>query len=272
VKEWVGPAQIEQHETALAKQALERLARHPRIRLMGPLDLPRLAIISFNVEGLHHDLVSALLDHLFGIQNRAGCSCAGPYGHRLLGIDRPRSELFRAQINRGVLGVKPGWVRLSIPYYASPEDVDFMLRAVEFVADHGDDFVPQYRLGWLDGVWRHSERPMTDVKPIELNVEALLEASQHFGAGDHEQPLTESQLKAEREAYFDDAARLAASLRERWQREKPRFNSPTGQAEVDALVWFKYVHTDAPWARLPKAALAERPWTCGVHAGEGALH
>ena len=66
---------------------MERLSRHPRIRLYGPLDAPRLPILSFNVEGLHHDLVSALLDHLFGIQNRAGCSCAGPYGHRLLGID-----------------------------------------------------------------------------------------------------------------------------------------------------------------------------------------
>ena len=28
-----------------------------------------------------------LLNDLFGIQSRAGCSCAGPYGHRLLGID-----------------------------------------------------------------------------------------------------------------------------------------------------------------------------------------
>ena len=90
-------------------------------------DLPRLAIISFNIEGLHHDLVSVLLDHLFGIQNRAGCSCAGPYGHRLLGIDRARSERYRREIARGNLGVKPGWVRLTLPYYASEEDVDFIL-------------------------------------------------------------------------------------------------------------------------------------------------
>ena len=36
---------------------------------------------------LHHNFVVALLNDLFGIQARGGCSCAGPYGHRLLGID-----------------------------------------------------------------------------------------------------------------------------------------------------------------------------------------
>ena len=35
---------------------------------------------------------------------------------------------------RGDLGAKPGWVRVSLPWYAAPEDVEFMLRAVEFVA------------------------------------------------------------------------------------------------------------------------------------------
>ena len=36
---------------------------------------------------LHHNFVVAVLNDLFGIQSRGGCSCAGPYGHRLLGID-----------------------------------------------------------------------------------------------------------------------------------------------------------------------------------------
>ena len=50
---------------------------------------------------LHHNFVVALLNDLFGIQARGGCSCAGPYGHRLLGIDlrharaRSNSEITR---------------------------------------------------------------------------------------------------------------------------------------------------------------------------------
>lgn len=261
VKEMVGPHRILEHERNLAAQALARLSRHPRIKILGPLDRPRLAIISFNIEGLHHDLVSALLDHLFGIQNRAGCSCAGPYGHRLLGIDRPKSERYRAQIARGVLGVKPGWVRLSLPYYASPEDLEFMLRAVEFVADHGEEFVPAYRLGWLDGVWCHIERPMHDVKPIELTVDALEEAAQSFAAGDHEVPMSDAKLREERARYFDEAHRAAAELRARNQSRPPRWNPGTGQPEVDALVWFKYVHTDDPWAALA-ARDVNRPQAC----------
>jgi selenocysteine lyase/cysteine desulfurase len=43
----------------------------------------RVAIISFNVKDpwgqyLHPKLITVLLNDLFGIQSRAGCSCAGP--------------------------------------------------------------------------------------------------------------------------------------------------------------------------------------------------
>src|SRR5690606_25257813 len=98
VKEMIGPERIRAHEIELARHAIDRLAAHSKIQVLGPVETERLAIISFNVTGLHHDLVSALLDHLFGIQNRAGCACAGPYGHRLLDIDRAHSDRFRTLI------------------------------------------------------------------------------------------------------------------------------------------------------------------------------
>lgn len=244
VKEMADPAQIRAHEVELAARACARLSRHPRIQILGPRELPRLAIVSFTIEGLHYDLVSALLDHLFGIQNRAGCSCAGPYGHRLLGIDRARSELFRAQIVRGWNGLKPGWVRLSIPWYASDEDFEFLMRAVEFVADQGRWFVPTYELGLRDGVWRHRERPRPDLPPIELTVDALTEAAQSFAAGDHEQPLSDAQIARERTRYFAEAEATAAALRERVEREPPTWNPSFGRPELDALAWFDWV-----WAR-----------------------
>lgn len=241
VKQMIGAERILAHETELSARALARLHRHPRIKLLGSISLPRLSILSFNIEGLHHDLVSALLDHLFGIQNRAGCSCAGPYGHRLLGIGREESERFRAQIQRGLNGIKPGWVRLTIPFYATEDDLEFLLRAIEFVADHGEMFVPLYRLDWRDGVWRHIERPMPDVEPIELTVAALEEAAQSFAAGDHEAPMSEQQLLVERRRYFEEAEAAAVSLRARWEAEPPRWNAPTGDGAIDALVWFRYV-------------------------------
>jgi selenocysteine lyase/cysteine desulfurase len=264
VKEMAGAKSIFEHDTSLAAYALSRLSRHPRIELLGPTDVQRLPIISFNIKRLHHDFVSALLDHLFGIQNRAGCSCAGPYGHRLLGIERDRSETFRAQVARGVGGLKPGWVRVTLPYYASEEDIEFILSAVEFVADFGNEFLLEYQLGWLDGVWRHVERPMTDVKPIELTVAALVEAAQSFAAGDHEQPMSIAQIRGERRRYFEEAKMRVKQNKEKSARQKPQFNAGTSQPLVDALVWFDYVHSDDPWSRIPLTAVAKPiPSRCG---------
>jgi len=240
VKEMIGPAEIRAHEISIARGAAERLGRHPRVRMLGPRGLPHLAIVPITVEGLHHDLVSALLDHLFGIQNRAGCSCAGPYGHRLLGIDRAGSQRFRTLVRRGINGIKPGWARLSLPYYASAEDLDFVLSAVEFVADHGIDFVPLYRLGWRDGVWRHIERPQVDRAPVELTPAGI----RFDGRPRIEETIDDAGIEAERARYFAEAREHAATLAERWKTTPPRWNPPTGDAELDALVWFRYVHTD----------------------------
>jgi len=244
VKQMIGAEAILEHERSLASTVLKRLSEHPRISLLGPTDVPRLAILSFNVDGVHHDLVSALLDHLFGIQNRAGCSCAGPYGHRLLGIGRDQSERFRALIRDGIGGIKPGWVRVTIPFYATPDDVEYLLSAIEFVADHGRTLVPLYALSWKDGVWRHRDRPQPDIEPIELTVEALQEAAQSFAAGDHESPMSEREVLALRASYFSEARALVDRLQAQWRTTPPRFNEPTGHAEVDALCWFQYVHTD----------------------------
>jgi len=244
VKQMIGAEAIVEHECALAAKVLKRLSAHPRISLLGSTTAPRLAILSFNVAGLHHDFVAGLLDHLFGIQNRAGCSCAGPYGHRLLNISREQSERFRALIHKGIGGVKPGWVRVTVPFYATAEDVEFLVSAIEFVADHGRTLVPLYELSWADGVWRHRERPQPDIEPIELTVEALEEAAQSFAAGDHEAPMSEREMLANRERYFEEARALVDRLQAQWRTTPPRFNPPTGQPQVDELCWFQYVYCD----------------------------
>jgi selenocysteine lyase/cysteine desulfurase len=250
VRELMQPARMYAHEVALARSAVERLARHPRIRVLGPPDLPRLAILSFTIEGLHHDFVATLLDHLFGIQNRAGCACAGPYGHRLLGVSADRSGAFRRQILRGVLGIKPGWTRVTLPVYATPEDIEYLLGAIEFVADHGEAFLPLYELGWRDGVWTHREwRP--PAPHLELSVESLKDA----GREAHE--LGEADIRAAQTQTFAEARALAARLRERPLEEWP---TTTGDAELDALVWFRYAHArpaPADAERLPPPLASE---------------
>jgi len=242
LKEMLGPDAILAHETACAARAIERLRRHPRITLYGPTSEPRLAILSFNVKGLHHDFVSTLLDHLFGIQNRSGCSCAGPYGHRLLGIEPAVSARYRAQIAAGHLGIKPGWVRVSLPFYASDDEIEFVLRAIEFVADRGDTFLPLYRLGIADGSWQHVEHPMHDAQPIELTPDALRDAAARFCAPRPEASLPGVEVDRERAGYLHEAARLADDLDARWRRDPPVYRTSLGNAEIDPLIWFRFVH------------------------------
>lgn len=248
VKELLGPERILAHELSLAERAVERLRRHPRIRLYGPERAPRLPILSFNVEGLHHDFVAALLDHLFGIQNRAGCSCAGPYGHRLLGIGPERSAALRRAIALGVLALKPGWVRLSLPYYATWEEVEFLLSAIELVADHGEAFLPLYRLSWADGIWRHVAGEPPDPAPARVTLDAVRSAALREAAPAFppEEPLSEGDAAVLRRRYLEEAARLARELRVAQAARPPAWNPPTGDSFVDGLVWFRYASSEAP--------------------------
>src|SRR5439155_24150451 len=124
----------------------------------------RLSIVSFVVrhEGryLHHNFVVAVLNDLFGIQSRGGCSCAGPYGHRLLGIDIETSHEFEREITRGCEGIKPGWVRVNFNYFISEQVFDFILAAVEMVAADGWRLLPQYTFDVERGIWVHRDGPV----------------------------------------------------------------------------------------------------------------
>ena len=128
LKQAVGVPAIREREESFVRRAIASWRDNPRIEILGNLDAPRLSIVSFMIRGedgrhLHHNFVVAVLSDLFGIQARGGCSCAGPYGHRLLGIDRERSrELDRVAVG-GEYGIKPGWARLGFNYFISEADV-----------------------------------------------------------------------------------------------------------------------------------------------------
>ena len=161
---------IGQIEGAMVKSAIARLRRHARIELLGNLDAPRLAILSFLVRAsdgryLHPRLVVRLLNDLFGIQSRGGCACAGPYAHRLLGIGNTRAIAFRDAVLGGFEAVKPGWTRLNFSYFIEPAEFEFLQGAIEFIADHGERFIDHYRCDWHSGAWQH---PLDEVQPALL--------------------------------------------------------------------------------------------------------
>jgi len=246
LKEICGPSRILEREISMASRARARLARNPRIQLLGAPDLPRLAVLSLNIQDLHHAFAAVLLDHLFGIQSRAGCSCAGPYGHRLLGIDEERSSRYRGQIAKGRAGLKPGWVRVSLPHYASDHDFEYVLDAIDFVADRGLDFVPLYRFGWRSGEWTCIEGVAPETGPVELTARTLWASAKQPTDSRVRVRVSERTIKQERARYAAEAQACADALGARWSRNPPRWNVGTGLPEVDSLVWFRYVQTDEP--------------------------
>jgi hypothetical protein len=132
------------------------------LELLGNLDAERVSIVSFVVRSsggrfLHHNFVVAVLNDLFGIQARGGCSCAGPYGHRLLGIDVERSNEFEREIARGCEGIKPGWTRVSFNYFISETVFQYIVEAVDLVAREGWRLLPVYRFDPVTGLWRHRD-------------------------------------------------------------------------------------------------------------------
>jgi selenocysteine lyase/cysteine desulfurase len=174
LKAAVGIDVIRAHESAFVRRAVETWQAEPAIEILGNLEAERLSIVSFVVRSpsgryLHHNFVVAVLNDLFGIQARGGCSCAGPYGHHLLGIDLDRSEELTRQISGGCEGIKPGWVRVNFNYFISPAVFDYLLEAVALVAREGWRLLPDYRFDPTSGMWRHhlgpAEPPMrlTDV-------------------------------------------------------------------------------------------------------------
>ncbi|MBM2614617.1 aminotransferase class V-fold PLP-dependent enzyme [Actinoplanes sp. LDG1-06] len=159
VKEAVGADVITAREHRMWERARERWAGEPRIEILGDLTSPRLPIVSFQIRAgehyLHHNYVVALLNDLFGIQARGGCSCAGPYGHRLLGIGPELSRRFENEIDAGWEGIKPGWSRLNFAYFLSDQVADYLSSAVSLIASHGARLLTDYRFDPRTGQWRH---------------------------------------------------------------------------------------------------------------------
>jgi hypothetical protein len=159
LKQAVGTEVIRAHEEDFVRRALQVWGANPAIEVLGNARAERLSITSFVIRApggyLHHNFVVSALNDLFGIQSRGGCSCAGPYGHRLLGIDLERSHEFEREITGGCEGIKPGWVRVSFNYFISEEVFAYILRAVDLLATYGHRLLPLYRFDPASGLWRH---------------------------------------------------------------------------------------------------------------------
>ncbi len=237
LKQAVGTDVIRANEEHFLRRAVAAWQANPNIQLLGNVDADRLSILSFvvrrpNARYLHHNFVVAVLNDLFGIQSRGGCSCAGPYGHRLLGIDLDRSHRFEQEIINGCEGIKPGWVRVSFNYFISDATFQYIVEAVNMVATHGWLLLPAYRFEPLTGLWRH--RGGLVEPPLRLS-QVRYDADGRLRFPSRHERAPESAL----EEHLAEARELFAKLAEQPDVDRSEGGAAAGvSAGFEALRWF----------------------------------
>jgi selenocysteine lyase/cysteine desulfurase len=246
LKQAVGTDLIAAREEQLWQHVLRRWADSPGVEILGSRQASRLSIVSFRIRHgasfLHHNFVVAVLNDLFGIQARGGCSCAGPYGHRLLAIGATRSHAFRDEIGHGCEGVKPGWSRVNLNYFISAAQADYIAAAVELIAADGYRLLPQYRFDPHTGLWRHASgppRPQISLTDVTYGPDGTMNYPRGRGrAGEDAFP-----------GYLRQARALLAALSSQLD------DGNTGLSpEFEALRWFP----------LPPGCLSQEPAVTGA--------
>lgn len=153
VKAAIGQDYITSQNRKLVDLALKAWADNPHLNILAGDRHNRLPIFSFIVNDAdgkhyHHELATQILSDATGIQARGGCACAGPYGHRLLGVERLQSEQIRSDISKGSAVEKPGWVRLNLSYLFSDEKSNYIIEKVNRfpleIAGYAANYPPDY--------------------------------------------------------------------------------------------------------------------------------
>ena len=260
LKEAVGVDAIREREESFIRRAVESWSTNPCLEILGNKSAWRLSIVSFVVrhaEGaLHHNFVVALLNDLFGIQARGGCSCAGPYGHRLLGIDLDTSRRFECAIVGGAEGIKPGWVRVNFNYFVSETVFQFLIDAVHFVATHGYKLLPHYRFDVATGQWTpRRARPVPAMRLHDLSYRSGKLEYRARHATEPEWAL---------EGYLKEAERIVAeaeaALRQPGAADATEEDPPLRE-DLERLRWFPLPHEIARELRGQPAP------QCGLRLG-----
>ncbi|KAJ1563526.1 hypothetical protein HK405_001726, partial [Cladochytrium tenue] len=244
VKQRVGPKNIMELERQHVKRVKEVLGRNDHIVLLGHDNVERLPVFSFLVRFgarfLHYNFVCALLNDLFGVQTRGGCQCAGPFSARLLGISRENVVGLGCAVVANDEIMRPGMSRMSFPYFVDDEEVEYILAAVNFVADHGWKFLPQYDYDSHNGAWYHRSNsafsPKMHLSSIQLYDSETSRAAEHVTLT----PIHD--IAAHRRENLEQAAVLAdACIREAASAERA-VESQKLIPSREAMRWFAYSH------------------------------
>ncbi|GFH58066.1 aminotransferase class V-fold PLP-dependent enzyme [Chaetoceros tenuissimus] len=102
---------------------------------------------------LHYNFVIALLNDLYGIQGRGGCSCAGPLGWDLFEFDDKLNDELMSCFECSAF--KPGWARVNLNYFISQHETTFIIEAINQISKYGWLLLPLYVHDLKSGTFVH---------------------------------------------------------------------------------------------------------------------
>ena len=134
----IGMEAVARHEAELTSHALHHLGQISGVKVYGSADpervAERLGTIPFNVRGVDHYRVAAVLSHEAGIGVRNGFFCAHPYLLRLMGISGKEALQNHQERLAGKHIGRPGLVRVSFGCYNTVDEVDRFAEALARIA------------------------------------------------------------------------------------------------------------------------------------------
>jgi len=149
-------------ERTLLRWARDQLRQCPNLTLYGDEDQhDRVGAIAFNLDGIGHGLVAAILNDYHAIAVRNECFCAHPYVQEMLSEEFAEIDidgLDNDAVNR-LFQDRRGMVRASFGLYTCREDITALVNALKDIETNIEHYRPHYR-ACPDGRYEHlSFRP-----------------------------------------------------------------------------------------------------------------
>jgi selenocysteine lyase/cysteine desulfurase len=133
---------IEAHERNLTVYALNLMRDISNLAIYDDFDTDnKVSIISFNINGLHHEQLANILGNEGGIGVRNGCFCAQPYVQKLLNISDEVMERYRSNENCP----KPGLVRISLGLYNTYDEISLFAKLLDKIGRNVEYYRDRYR-------------------------------------------------------------------------------------------------------------------------------
>jgi len=158
----IGMNIILQEDMDLIQYALDKMSGLNDIYIYGNHDTkvcPRAGTIAFNIIGMDHGLVAAVLNDYFNIAVRNECFCAHPYVQQMLEKTHSK-ELNECEFKDNHLSWKleswMGMVRVSFGLYNDYEDVDNLMKALYNIINNKNKYSQLYALN-NNGDYEHKE-------------------------------------------------------------------------------------------------------------------